>query len=135
MNTLRVSKHRICHSQYLNTCCNQTSLLNGHQKRTKVYNLHSKMLFHPKYKKVYKHPRNMREYMFSDDTLHSLSHGEDYRVKVRVADYPQLTKVKYRAHPKRWILRLWSDILGYHLWLPVSERGLHKINQAGICCV
>ena len=89
------------------------------------------MLEHPKYKKVYKHPRRMKEYMFTDDTLNSLSHGEDYRVKIRIADYPQLNKRKYKVHPTRFILRLWSDILGYNLWIPVSEKGLHKINQAG----
>merc|ERR1719242_1039576 len=89
------------------------------------------MLFHPKYKKVYKHPRKMKEYMFTDDTLHSLSHGEDYKVKVRVADYPQLNKRKYKVYPNRFVNRLWSDILGVYQWLPVSKKGLHKINQAG----
>ena len=116
----------------LNAYSNQTSPLYLNQKRTKLYNLHTKMLEHPKYKKVYKHPRKMKEYMFTDDTLHSLSHGEDYKVKIRIADYPQLNKRKYKAYPHRFVLRLWSDILGHHLWLPVSEKGLLKINQAGM---
>jgi len=89
------------------------------------------MLFHPKYKKVYKHPRLKKEFEFTEDTLRSLSHGEDNMVKVRVADYPQLNKHKYTVYPNRFVLRLWSDILGYHLWLPVSRKGLDKINQAG----
>ena len=102
------------------------------QSRTKVFNLHSKMLFHPKYKKVYIHPRKKKEFQFTEDTLRSLSHGEDNMVKVRVADYPQLNKHKYTVYPNRFVLRLWSDILGYYMWLPVSRKGLDKIHQAGM---
>eukprot|EP01083_Nonionella_stella_P192024 710197_1 len=138
MQSLRSANRRVTCTQNgyyplstLNIYSNQTSSLYWTQRRTKIHNLHSKMLFHPKYKRVYKHPRKMREYMFTDDTLHSLSHGEDYKVKVRVADYPQLNKTKYKVYPRRFVMRLWSDILGHNMWLPISEKGLHKINQAG----
>ena len=106
MQALRVSQSRlslkqnVAHSK-LSPCQLSASSLYMNQKRNKLYNLHTKMLEHPKYKKVYKHPRTMKEYMFTDDTLHSLSHGEDYKVKIRVADYPQLNKRKYRVHPNR----------------------------------
>jgi len=53
------------------------------------------------------------------------------KVKVRVADYPQLNKHRYKVYPNRFVLRLWSDILGCYSWLPVSALGLHKIHQAG----
>eukprot|EP00485_Elphidium_margaritaceum_P007509 CAMPEP_0202690416 /NCGR_PEP_ID=MMETSP1385-20130828/5404_1 /ASSEMBLY_ACC=CAM_ASM_000861 /TAXON_ID=933848 /ORGANISM="Elphidium margaritaceum" /LENGTH=307 /DNA_ID=CAMNT_0049345677 /DNA_START=15 /DNA_END=938 /DNA_ORIENTATION=+ len=101
------------------------------QRRTKTHSLHYKMLFHPYWKRVYKHPRYKKEYMFTEDTLHSLSHGEDNRVRVRVCDYPGLKKVKFNVYPQRHVLRLWSDIMGHFLWLPVSKHAIHKINQAG----
>eukprot|EP01083_Nonionella_stella_P197988 727383_1 len=138
MQALRCVNSRVIltHNGYcalgtINIYSNQTSQLYLNQRRTKLHSLHYKMLFHPKWKKVYKHPRLKKEYMFTDDTLHSLSHGEDNRVKIRVADYPQLNKTKKKVYLERFIIRLWSDILSGHMWLPVSSHGLHKINQAG----
>mmetsp|Transcript_21512 Transcript_21512/g.34489 ORF Transcript_21512/g.34489 Transcript_21512/m.34489 type:complete len:291 (+) Transcript_21512:47-919(+) len=128
---MTLAQHTPCQLSAFNVYSNQTSSLAVTQRRTKVHSFHYKVLFHPKWKRVYKHPRKMKEYMFTDDTLHSLSHGEDYKVKIRVSDYPQMNKRKHKVYPERHILRLWSDILGQFLWLPVSKKGLHKINQAG----
>ena len=127
MKSICALSQNACHSSY----CNAAPSLITLQRRTKVFNLHSKMLFHPKYKKVYIHPRKKKEFQFTEDTLRSLSHGEDNMVKVRVADYPQLNKHKYTVYPNRFVLRLWSDILGLYMWLPVSRKGLDKIHQAG----
>ena len=46
-----------------------------------------KRLFLPSIKKKYKKPVEKKYHMFSDDTLHSISHGEDWYVKVHRSDF------------------------------------------------
>jgi len=67
--------------------------------------------------------------MFSKETLNSLSHGQDWITRIRTNEHRG--KSFYRQHPLRTFQRLWSDILGYHLWVPVSDQALQKIKMAG----
>ncbi|ETN99592.1 hypothetical protein RFI_37877 [Reticulomyxa filosa] len=97
------------------------------QVRTAVFG--RKKLFFPKYKRKAVPHYKKKEYMFSNETLNSLSHGQDWITRIRTSEHRG--KTFYRQHPLRTFQRLWSDILGYHLWLPVSDHALQKIQIAG----
>lgn len=55
------------------------------QLRTMRYR--PKRLFLPSIKRKYKRPHQMKYSEFSDDTLHSINHGEDSYTKIKRSDY------------------------------------------------
>lgn len=99
-----------------------------HQQRTARFR--PKKIFFPTMKKVPRPAHKKKEHEFSDDTLYSLSHGDDWLTKIRTSEYEK--KHLYRSHPERYIQRIWSDILDHFLWLPISKSAMHKMHQAGI---
>ena len=92
---------------------------------------------------------------FSKDTLETLSHGKDWKTKIKVTEFHKKLKSKCificvcvfqtlihtlhktqkrnkkRSHPSRKIIRLYSDIMDQHFWVPVTARAMQRITQAG----
>ena len=116
-------------SRHVSKQLKHTNPIELHYEQSRHFRFVPKKLFFPTIKKKYKHPEQKKEHEFSEDTLHSLSHGEDWVVKIRTSEFSK--KHKYRSHPERYVMRMWSDILDMFLWLPVSKLALRRIHQAG----